>query len=96
MLVDKKKWGRLDRAGCPFHVRGHDTTPFNEWWGLFRLLRWLNRARSGRWLWAYNQRCKYINVRIDTRSGHCVIHDRDGNRITPEQLEYQHKDNTND
>lgn len=47
--------------------------------------------RSKDWTWYYNYRCKYINIRIDTRSRHamCLIFDRNGEQITLEELSKQ-------
>lgn len=45
--------------------------------------------RSGKWAWVENMRCKYIELRIDTRDGGCIIRDREKVRITPEQLANQ-------
>lgn len=47
--------------------------------------------RSHNWHWYKNNRCKYINVRMDTRSHSnlCVIYDRNGNPITLEELKFQ-------
>ena len=83
-------WGELDRCGGPLDKKAHEVT----WFGVFRLFRWFNRVRRGRWTWAMNTQCKYINVRIDTRTGHCTITDRDGNKITPKQLEWQYSKHT--
>lgn len=43
-------------------------------------------AVAKKWQWTKNFRCKYITVRIDMRDGGCIIMDRDGERITPNQL----------
>ena len=48
------------------------------------------RVHDG-WNWYRNTRCKYINVRIDMRDGHCVIQDRHGTPISLEELKYQYK-----
>lgn len=48
-----------------------------------------NEDKKPRWSWIWNTRCKYINLRIDMRDGHCLIFDKDNNPITLEQLEYQ-------
>lgn len=50
----------------------------------------VNKALSGDWTWVWNTRCKYIELRIDMRDGHCLIRDKDGHLITLEQLEYQY------
>lgn len=42
-----------------------------------------------RWQWALNARCKYVELRIDTRDGRCIIKDRDGQTITLKQLSRQ-------
>jgi hypothetical protein len=43
----------------------------------------------GDWEWFRNSQCKYIKVWIDMRDGRCVIFDRDGNRLTLEDLKRQ-------
>ena len=48
----------------------------------------LNKTK---WKWGKNSRCKYIELRIDTRSGECQIKDRDGELISLEQLMYQYE-----
>lgn len=46
---------------------------------------------TGLWTWWKNSRCKYINLRIDTRDGGFVrIFDRDGHEITLDELKYQY------
>ncbi len=42
------------------------------------------------WSWVKNPCCKYVGIRIDLRNGAFVILDRDGQRISLEQLKYQH------
>jgi hypothetical protein len=48
--------------------------------------------RDRNWVWFRNNRCKYISVRIDTRSRFhmCVIFDRYGAPITLDDLKLQH------
>jgi len=41
------------------------------------------------WSWIKNGRCKYISLRIDMRDGGFIILDRDGNRISLEELKHQ-------
>lgn len=41
------------------------------------------------WSWAKNSRCKYVSLRIDMRDGDFVLLDREGNRITIEDLKRQ-------
>lgn len=50
----------------------------------------IKKSRNDDWLWIRNSNCKYIDVRIDMRSGLCIIKDRKGNRISPSQLAYQY------
>lgn len=41
------------------------------------------------WQWYLNNRCKYLNLRVDMRDGGCLIKDRHGKTITLEQLKAQ-------
>jgi hypothetical protein len=61
----------------------------NVWDHIDDVLPVLEAARTGRWSWLENSMCKYIELRIDMRDGGCVIKDRDGKRIEPEQLRHQ-------
>ncbi len=65
-------------AGCPL-----------LWIPFSQVIEVVNRSLKGNWNWFSNNRCKYINLRIDMRDGHCVLKDRDGQSITIEQLGYQ-------
>lgn len=42
------------------------------------------------WSWAKNMRCKYVTIRFDMRDGAFVLCDKDGNRITLEDLKFQY------
>ena len=42
-----------------------------------------------KWSWTKNNNCKYIEVRIDMRTGDCLLKDRHDNLITTEELEKQ-------
>ena len=48
------------------------------------------------WSWIRNWGCKYISMRIDMRSGHCVLVNKDGERISIDQLKYQYKGEENE
>ena len=48
------------------------------------------------WSWARNSKCKYVSVRFDMRDGGFVLLDRNGSRITFEQLKYQYGIGEND
>lgn len=47
------------------------------------------KSRKDEWLWVNNWDCKYINLRIDMRSGHCVLLNNKGKRISAKQLAHQ-------
>lgn len=61
----------------------------NIWDHLGDALPTLKAASRGEWSWGRNSQCKYIELRIDMRTGHCIIRDREGKRINPEDLAYQ-------
>lgn len=62
----------------------------NTWNHLRDFVQVWNKMQKGEWQWFANPQCKYVGLRIDMRDGGCLIFDRDGNRITPEQLSHQH------
>ena len=66
-----------------------DKQRFNVWDKLATVTDVVAKSLSGEWLWWRNSRCKYINVRIDMRSGNCIITDNDGKRIGPAELRHQ-------
>ena len=37
-------------------------------------------------LWLCNSKLKYLDIRIDTRTGHFTVRDRDGDEIEPEKV----------
>ena len=41
------------------------------------------------WRWMFNTRCKYIELRIDMRDGAFILKDREGTRISLEELKAQ-------
>lgn len=47
------------------------------------------------WSWTKSRdwRCKYISLHIDMRDGGFTIRDKDGYRISLEELKFQYKDN---
>ena len=73
------QWGKVDSF-----------TPGNTWYALKHIFKWILRVRKNDWIWARNQRCKYVTIRIDTRNGRVVIQDRDGEVMTPDELNYQY------
>ena len=64
----------------------------NTWDNVDDFISVLQRARAGDWHWFENTKCKYIELRIDMRDGGCLIKDRHGNRISPEDLAKQVSD----
>jgi hypothetical protein len=62
----------------------------NTWDNVQDFIRVLQMSRDGRWVWFRNTQCKYVNLRVDMRTGACLIMDRDGKRIDPSDLEYQY------
>ena len=81
MLITK--WDR-----CRLSAKtAKEKSAFNVWDNFMDdVLPTLKDALARRWSWCRNQKCKYITVRIDMRDGKCLISDRDGNRINPEDL----------
>lgn len=61
-----------------------------EWFPLSKIQDVLDKVKTFEWSWTKNSRCKYINVRIDMRDGHCYITDREGKEIKLEELQYQY------
>jgi hypothetical protein len=47
-----------------------------------------------KWSWVKNTSCKYIQIKIDMRDGGYVLLDRDGNRISFDQLKWQYSAET--
>lgn len=41
------------------------------------------------WVWYKNGPCKYINIKIDMRDGGYILMDRDGGRISLDELKEQ-------
>lgn len=70
-----------------------EKTKYNVWDSFFQdVVPIVKKAMEHRWFWFGNplrEKVKYINVRIDMRTGHCIITDNDGNRINPEDLAKQ-------
>ena len=62
----------------------------NIWDNIDDVLPVIEAARDRKWKWVLNTACKYIELRVDMRDGGCIIKDRHGNRINPENLAYQY------
>ena len=61
----------------------------NTWDHVSDAIPTLYKASKGHWSWCYNMDCKYVELRIDMRDGGCLIRNREGNRISKEDLEKQ-------
>ena len=61
----------------------------NEWDHFGGILPTLKAISRGDWYWGANSRCKYIEIRLDTRDGGCILYDRERVRISPAQFAYQ-------
>lgn len=62
----------------------------NLWDNINDFLRVLTAMREKKWIWVYNSKCKYVNLRVDMRDGGALLMDRDGKRIAPEELAWQY------
>lgn len=62
----------------------------NTWDHIDSVIEVYDKMKQGKWSWILSKDCKYIDVRIDMRSGHCLIYDNNGNRISPEDLAAQY------
>ena len=62
----------------------------NLWDHVDAFIEVYNKMKAGNWKWIKNQRCKYVDLRIDMRDGGCIIKDSDGKRISPEMLAWQY------
>lgn len=75
------------------HQRRQMVKPFDtgNTWDTLNDLAIVNEARvAGEWHWWANPTCKYVDLRVDMRDGACVMRNRHGQRITPQQLAYQY------
>jgi len=60
-----------------------------EWIELEDVIKEIQQMVGNNWSWIYNDRCKYFNLRIDTRDYACYLTDREGKYITLEELKKQ-------
>lgn len=81
----------------PTHARaltdGDEALERPKWIPITEVMEVLAESKSetpDSWHWGANTRCKYLNIRLDMRDGHCLIYDRNNNPITLEQLRYQY------
>ena len=57
---------------------------FNPWHR--ELARFIALVEASRGMWLVDSPLKYLELRVDTRSGQFVLKDRDGNRISPDRV----------
>lgn len=76
----------MDRDTLPKALvnRGHESE--TAWYGIDQVLAVVRKSLAGEWQWPKNSRCKYIEVRIDMRSGLCLLRDGHGQMISMEEL----------
>ncbi len=60
--------------------------PFTRWEPLADVLAVIHDPR---WSWVRNNRCKYVELRMDTRDQRCLIFNRDRELITMQDLRRQ-------
>jgi hypothetical protein len=86
-LSDTGASPELDEPGS-FLPNPRTITPIDK------LVEWLSSIVSSKWSWSLNGRCKYVILKIDTRSGAYAILDRDDKPITIDQLQWQYSKET--
>lgn len=60
------------------------------WTPIQDILKVILLAQNSGWMWYWNTRCKYVELRIDMRDQCALIRDREGKLISLEQLQYQY------
>lgn len=71
-----------------------DRDRYNVWDKIEHFLSILKKMKNKEWSWHRNMDCKYVTIRVDMRTGHCIISDKEGNRISPAQLAWQYSQDT--
>lgn len=61
-----------------------------DWVSIDEVIKILEKMKREEWTWMANSKCKYLNLRVDMRDGHCVIRDRNNSPITLDELNFQH------
>ncbi len=70
----------------PTEFEKHQVKLISRWGSINPVLSFIDLVLQKKWRWIKNSKCKYVNLRIDTRDLSCIIEDRHGNEITIEQL----------
>lgn len=78
----------IEQAGAP-SADVQAKIESNTWDHFGDILPTLKAISRGDWYWGANSRCKYIEIRIDTRDGGCILYDRERVRISPAQFAFQ-------
>lgn len=63
--------------------------PNSGWVPLEEVVAVVQQAQQGQWAWSRNPDCKYLDLRIDMRDGHCQLRDRNGKTISLDMLRRQ-------
>lgn len=76
-----------------YAVRHSGSPPDGAKYPWLRLDEVLAIIRNPEWTWARNNRCKYLSIRLDTRTrtNLCVIYDRHGQALTLDELKFQER-----
>lgn len=74
------------------HSKYDGGLPPSDWVPLADVLQIIRSTQQngGRWTWARNAHCKYLDIRLDTRDGRCLLRNRDGKSITLDDLKRQY------
>lgn len=62
-----------------------------QWYKFSDIFKTIADIQENNWSWAFNNRCKYIDIRIDMRDLKCLLKDRYGDVITIKELVRQHE-----
>lgn len=61
----------------------------NMWDNSPDLIRLLKEMREGKWSWLNNSKHKYLNIRLDTRTGSFIFLDDSGKRVSFDEVAFQ-------
>lgn len=97
----KKKIRQLEKARSTEPSEKHESKFYHNSWDenfdeVVSTIKELSKEGDFTWSWARNWACKYISIRIDMRDGAFVLVNRDGERISLEQLKYQYNGEDDD
>lgn len=72
-------------------VGANEWHPIGDLKAVLEVIKSIGPVPSKGWHWSLSRswRCKYIHLQIDMRDGGFTLSDRDGFRISPDELRYQ-------